>query len=131
MKRVIIKTTEGMTLEGLTEVQQDAIRSVFAQWVIPMPGTKVYNSHILIDAVVQDNFDPSVIVPLNLPFEVIGLWQWDGVNDLVELQALDTSFINYLPDICTYNPDTMEVVTTTSPVLHECHRWSGWPGVTI
>jgi hypothetical protein len=131
MKRIIIKAPENITMGSLTVEQQTAIRAVFAQFVLPMPGTKSNNSYILIDAVVKDNFDPEHIAALGLPFEIFGLWQWDGINALSELHALDSTFINYLPDTHTYDTETFNILTTTAPVLHEPHRWSGWPAINL
>ena len=127
MKRIIIKTPATTTLESLTPEQQAAIRSVFTQFVLPMPGTKTNSGHILIDAVVGDNFNPDNI----LPFTIMGMWQWDGGDTLTELQPLDVSFIDFLPDTHTYAPDTFAILTTTPPVLHEPHRWGGWPEVVL
>lgn len=131
MKRVIIKAPENITLESLTEEQQLAISAVFAQWAMPMPGTQSSDGYILIDAVVGDNFDPTNIAALGLPFTVMGVWQWDGNNGLVELQALDVTFIDYLMDTHTYDSDTFAILTTTPPALHEPHRWSGWPEINL
>lgn len=131
MKRIIIKAPEGITLEALSPEQQSAIQSVFTQFVLPMPRTKASAGSILIDAVVGDNFDPDSIAALDLPFTVFGLWQWDGSTALVELQALDVTFIAYLLDTHTYNPETFEILTTTPPILHEPHRWSGWPEILL
>lgn len=131
MKRVIIKAPENTTLTALTVEQQTAIRSIFSQWVMPMPGTKANTGYTLIDAVVGDNFDPARISALGLPFTVMGMWQWGGASSPVELQALDATFINYLPATHTYNPITNAVLTTSPPVLHEPHRWAGWPEINL
>lgn len=42
MKRVILKVPAGLTLDQLTQEQQAAIAGVFAQFVLPMPGTIDY-----------------------------------------------------------------------------------------
>lgn len=131
MKRVIIKVPENTTLEALTQEQQAAIHSVFAQWAMPMPGTKIASESILIDTVVSDNFNPDAISTLGLPFTVMGMWQWSGSGALTEMQALDSSFINYLPDTHTYDLETFEILTTTPPVLHEPHKWAGWPEIQL
>lgn len=131
MKRLIIKAPETTQLDDLTEEQKNAINSVFGQWVMPMPGTRAYNGCKLIDAVVNDSFDPNAIVELLLPFEIIGMWQWSGYGDLVELQPLDIGFIDFLPDTPTIEPVTMEIVSTTPATLHEPHRWAGWPEIDL
>jgi hypothetical protein len=130
MKRIIIQAPEGITLEALTEEQQAAISSVFTQFVLPMPGTQASAGHILIDAVVGDNFDATTIAALGLPFVVFGLWQWDGSGELTELAPLDSTFIDYLPPTHTYD-ENGDVLTTLPPTLHLPHNWGGWPGVIL
>lgn len=49
---------------------------------------------------------------------------------LVTLQALDTSFITYLPPTHTYSA-TGTILTTTPAVLHMPANWGGWPEVVI
>jgi hypothetical protein len=112
MKRVIIKAPEGIELNTLTADQQAAIESVYTQFVLPMPGTKPFEEHIIIDAITADNFDPAVIQPLDLPFELMGLWQWDEINELVALYPLDEAFINFLPK---------------GSELKLPHGFAGWP----
>jgi hypothetical protein len=111
MKRIIIKAPEGIELNKLTEEQQAAIASVYTQFVLPMPGTIAFVNHIIIDAITADNFDPNVMQPLDLPFELMGLWQWDGVNELIELYPLEASFIDFIP----------------GGVLRLPHGFAGWP----
>lgn len=130
MKRIILKVPETTALDSLSAEQQSAIHSVFAQWVMPMPGTKVNSGYVLLDAVVSDSFNPDNIITLDLPFIIMGMWQWDG-RGLTELQPLDASFIDYLPDTHTYDPETFEILTTTPPILHEPHRWAGWPEINL
>ena len=131
MKRLILTAPTGLTLDQLTPEQQSAIQSVFGQFTLPMPGTIEYNSTAILDAVTADNFNPDVLVPLGLPFTVLGMWQWDGSSDvLVELQPLSPEFINYLPDAHTYD-DEGNVVSTTAPTLHIPHGWCGWPAVQL
>jgi len=131
MKRLILTCPTGLTLDQLTPEQQAAIQSVFAQFSLPMPGTKEFNSNVILDTITNDNFDPDVLVPLDLPFTILGMWQWDGSSDaLIELQPLDAGFINYLPDVITYD-DEGNVVSTTAPTLHIPHGWCGWPEVTL
>ena len=158
MKRLILTAPTGLTLDQLTPEQQEAIQSVFAQYTLPMPGTKsfgdstytitrpdpqstfeaplpdvieVFTSLSILDAITADNFNPDVLIPLGLPFGILGMWQWDGSSDvLVELQPLLGEFINYLPDAHTYD-DEGNVVSTTAPTLHIPHGWCGWPMVQL
>lgn len=145
MKRLILTSPTGLTLDQLTPEQQSAIQSVFAQYILPMPGTisygtdsytittadpdstteaplpdiiEVFTGLSILDAVTSDNFNPESIITLQLPFTVMGMWQWEGNADspLVELQALDPSFINYLP---------------IGSILHIPNNWAGWPEVIV
>lgn len=145
MKRLILTSPTGLSLDQLTPEQQSAIQSVFAQYILPMPGTISYGTDIytitkpdpesteetplpdiievftglsILDAVTGDNFNPESIIALKLPFTVMGMWQWEGNADspLVELQALDSSFINYLP---------------LDSILHIPNNWVGWPEVIL
>ena len=150
MKRLILTSPTGLTFDQLTPEQQAGISSVFAQYIMPMPGTisygtetytittpdpesttevplpdiiEVYTGLSILDATTTDNFTVESITALGLPFTVMGMWEWSGNADdaLVELQALDPSFINYLPD----TTDAEGVVTP--PVLHIPNNWAGWP----
>jgi hypothetical protein len=115
MKRAILKIPEGLELSQLTEEQQAAIASVFAQFVMPMPGTIPYEGHIIIDSITGDNYDPATMPGLELPFELLGLWSWDGEStELVELMPLDPAFIDFLPGDDDWNIP---------------HGFAGWPSV--
>ena len=153
MKRLILTSPTGLTIDQLTVEQQAGISSVFAQYIMPMPGTisygtetyttttpdpgstdeaplpdiiEVYTGLSILDAT-TDNFTVESITALGLPFTVMGMWLWEGNSDspLVELQALDPSFINYLPD--TTDEDSNPV----PPVLHIPNNWAGWPEVIL
>jgi hypothetical protein len=118
MKRAILKIPEGLELSQLTPEQQAAIASVFAEFVIPMPGTIPFDGSIIIDAITGDNYDPETMPGLDLPFELLGLWQWDGASDeLVELYPLDADFVEFLPE-----PPEGMMFWTDIP-----HGFSGWP----
>jgi len=131
MKRLILTCPTGLTLDLLTQEQQAAIQSVFAQFSLPMSGTIEYNGLVILDAITNDNFDPVVITPLGLPFTILGMWSWSGRGDvLTELQPLDASFINYLQDTSTYD-ELGNVVSTTPPILYIPQTWAGWPEVTL
>jgi hypothetical protein len=127
MKRLILTSPTGLTVDQLTPEQQAGISSVFAQYIMPMPGTISYNDLSILDATTTDNFTVESITTLGLPFTVMGMWQWEGNSDspLVELQALDPSFINYLPDT------TDEDGNPVPPVLHIPNNWAGWPEVIL
>jgi len=154
MKRLILTSPTGLTLDQLTPEQQAGIQSVFAQYILPMPGTisygtetyttttpnpesttdaplpdiiAVYTGTSIIDATTTDNFTVEAIVALQIPFTVMGAWEWEGNSDspLVELQALDPSFINYLPDT------TDEEGNPVPPILHIPNNWAGWGEVIL
>ena len=154
MKRLILTSPTGLTFDQLTAEQQAGISSVFAQYIMPMPGTisygtetyttatpdpesttetplpdiiEVYTGLSILDATTTDNFTVEAITALGLPFTVMGMWEWSGnANDvLVEVQALDPSFINYLPDT------TDEDGNLVPPVLHIPNNWAGWPEVIL
>jgi len=111
--RVLMLVPEGLTFEALTPEQQAAISSVFGQYVLPMYGTVPAAGKVVCDAVAGDNFDPGAIGSLGLPFELIGMWKDDGT---IALPLNEAEFMARLPE-----PE--EGVK----VLHEPHRWSGWP----
>ena len=154
MKRLILTSPTGLTFDQLTPEQQAGISSVFAQYIMPMPGTisygtetyttttpdpdstteaplpdiiEVYTGLSILDATTTDNFTVEAITALGLPFTVMGMWEWSGnANDaLIELQALDPSFINYLPDTTDEDGDPVP------PVLHIPNNWAGWPEVIL
>ena len=154
MKRLILTSPTGLTFDQLTPEQQAGISSVFAQYIMPMPGTisygtetytittpdpesttdaplpdiiTVYTGLSILDATTTDNFTVEAITALGLPFTVMGMWQWEGNSDnpLVELEPLDPSFIDYLPDT------TDEEGNPVPPVLHIPNNWAGWPEVIL
>jgi hypothetical protein len=136
MKRLILTSPTGLTFDQLTPEQQAGISSVFAQYIMPMPGTISYGTETytittpdpdvietftglsILDATTTDNFTVESITTLGLPFTVMGMWQWEGNSDspLVELEPLDPSFINYLPE---------------GSILHIPNNWAGWPEVIL
>jgi hypothetical protein len=118
MKRLILTSPTGLTLDQLTPEQQAGIQSVFAQYILPMPGTISYNDLSILDSVTTDNFTVESITTLGLPFTVMGMWQWEGnaESPLIELEPLDPSFINYLPE---------------GSILHIPNNWAGWPEVIL
>jgi len=136
MKRLILTSPTGLTFDQLTPEQQAGISSVFAQYILPMPGTISYGTETytitipdtdvletftglsILDAVTSDNFTVESITTLGLPFTVMGMWQWLGnANEgFIRSSALDPSFINYLPE---------------DSVLHIPNNWAGWPEVIL
>lgn len=145
MKRLILTSPTGLTFDQLTTEQQAGISSVFAQYIMPMPGTISYGTETytittpdtdvietftglsILDAVTSDNFTVEAIATLGLPFTVMGMWQWSGNADegFIRSSALDPSFINYLPDT------TDEDGNPVPPVLRIPNNWAGWPEVIL
>lgn len=114
MIRLLLTCPEGLSLDQLTDEQQAAVNSVFAQYVLPMPGTITYNNTVIIDAVVNDSFNADRVAELGLPFTIIATWQWDGVNDLVTIKPVDSTLANHLPD----------------GIAGLTHSWAGWPEIS-
>ena len=152
MKRLILTSPTGLTFDQLTPEQQAGVSSMFAQYIVPMPGTlsygtetytittpdpestteaplpdiiEVYTGLSILDATTSVTVE--VIEALGLPFTVMGMWEWSGNADdaLIELQELNPSFINYLPDT------TDEDGNPVPPVLHIPNNWAGWAEVTL
>ena len=116
--RTIILVPEGLTFEQLTEEQQAACNSVIGQYVTPMPSTVPYNGKQVLDGLAADNFDPTTIGTLGLPFEIIGLYHDASETPIIPLD--ETVFMNYLPDTID------EQGNTVSPTFHVPHSWAGW-----
>jgi hypothetical protein len=145
MKRLILTSPTGLTFDQLTPEQQAGISSVFAQYIMPMPGTISYGTETytittpdpdvietftglsILDATTTDNFTVESITTLGLPFTLMGMWEWEGYADagFIRSSALDPSFINYLP----YTTD--EEGNPVPPVLHIPNNWAGWPEVIL
>ena len=136
MKRLILTSPTGLTVDQLTPEQQAGISSVFAQYIMPMPSTISYGTETytittpdtdvietftglsILDATTTDNFTVESITTLGLPFTLMGMWEWSGnANEgFIRSSALDPSFINYLPE---------------GSVLHIPNNWAGWPEVIL
>lgn len=125
MKRCLMTAPEAIEWDDLTDEQQAEISGIFSQWVMPMPGTIPTGGLKIIDAVMDDRFDPAKITDLALPFAIIGLWQWDG-GDVAELTPIDSSFWGFLAPVVILD-DEGEVIGT-EPAPHGIpHGWAGWP----
>jgi len=131
MKRAIIRVPEGVRFDSLTAEQQAAIRDVFAEFALPVPGTIAANGYELVDGLTRDNFDPAVMPGLGMDWPVVGLWQWNGdkgsaMDVLVPLD--EAVLLSHLAPRREYDEDG-ELVTTHPPVLHEPFTWFGWPPI--
>lgn len=112
-KRVILRIPVTLSFEALTPEQQAAIASVFGQFAMPMPGTISNNGYKLCDAVTAENFQPERMALYNFNWPLVGMWQDDGTT-LVPFD--ETTFMQHLPA-----PEQGD------KVLHEPHKWAGWP----
>ncbi len=109
MKRVILKVPAGLTLDQLTQEQQAAIAGVFAQFVLPMPGTIDYEEENVTETINQildwliDPYDlTNYTIDIDYKYEdEILVW----INNPIDLA-------NYTEDI-DYRYDT-ETITTVS-----------------
>ncbi len=128
-KRVLLLIPEALEFSLLSEEQQAAINSVFGQFVMPMPGTEIIGGFKICDALTTDSFNPDNMALYGLDWTIIGMWGWDGKGQIQELIAFDdVDFLSRLSPIREY--DENGNVTSQSPaLLHEPHRWSGWPGI--
>ncbi|MBE2191859.1 MAG: hypothetical protein IAE63_06735 [Alphaproteobacteria bacterium] len=116
--RAIILVPEGLTFEQLTEEQQAACNSVFGQYINPMPSTVPFNGKQVLDGLAADNFDPTTIGTLGLPFEIIGLYHDASEAPVIPLN--ETVFMNYLQAY------TDEQGNPINPTFHVPHSWAGW-----
>lgn len=111
--RVILAVPEELEFDMLTAEQRDAIGRVFGQYVMPMPGTVPYGGYKIVDALTADNFHPEDMAALSLNWPILGMWD-DAGTPVKPIDAM--SFTKHLTP-----PETGPVV------LHEPHRWAGWP----
>lgn len=111
--RVILRIPKDLTFDQLPPQLQDGINSIFGQFVMPMPGTVEADGYKLCDAVTATNFNPANMANYGINWPILGLWGDDG-SVITELDV-DT-FMAHLPE-----PEE------GPKVLHEPHRWSGWP----
>jgi hypothetical protein len=111
--RVLLLIPEGLSFDLLSQEQQSAIQGVFGQYVLPMPGTIPHDGLVLCDAVVDESFNPADMGDLGLDWPLVGIFDEAGS---VVMPLDEAAFMARLPA-----PDTGD------KVLHEPHRWAGWP----
>ena len=129
MKRAIFRLPEGTRYSTLTAEQQAAIDSVFAQFVLPMPGTVAADGFELVGGLAFDSFDPAVMPGLGMDWPIVGFWQWNGVDDLAVIKPLDGAvLLAHLPPTHDVDDDG-QITATHPPVLHMPHNWAGWPPI--
>ena len=129
MMRAILRLPAGTRFDTLTTEQKVAISSVFAQFVLPMPGTMAAEGYELVDGLADDDFDPAVMPGLDMDWPVVGLWHWDGTAGLAVIQPLDEAvLLAHLAPVVELDADG-NVVGSQPAALHMPHNWSGWPPV--
>jgi len=132
MKRVIMQLPQGLRFDDLQPEQQAAIMRVFAQFTLPMPGTIPADGYELVDGVTGDNFDPAVMDGLGMPWPVLGMWQWDGRGELVEVEPYRADLmLAHLPPVYTYDDDGNVVSERPQTDATLPHNWAGWPQVHV
>ncbi|CAP41331.1 hypothetical protein [Bordetella petrii] len=129
MKRAILRLPAGTRFDSLTAEQQAAISSVFAQFVLPMPGTTVADGYELVDGLAGDNFDPAVMPGLGMDWPIVALCQWDEAAGLATIQPLDEAvLLAHLAPVVELDADG-NVVGSQPAELDMPHNWAGWPWV--
>lgn len=129
MKRAIIRVPEGVRYESLTPTQQEAIDSVFAQFVLPVPGTQAADGFELVDGLARDNFDPSVMPGLGMDWPIIALCDWQVGQEPAMVIPLDGAiYLSHLEPTVVRDEDG-NIIETIPPTLREVHRWAGWPAL--
>lgn len=122
--RVILRIPEALAFEALSPEQQEAIRSVFGQFVTPMPGTVPVGGYKLCDAVTGPNFDPERMALYGMDWPVVGLWDDTGLA-VAPFDA--ATMLAHLPPTQEYDAEGNPTGEPQPPILHEPHRWAGWP----
>lgn len=127
MKRVIFIAPKNTKYTYFTSEQQQAIRSVFGQYVIPVPNTRAVDNKILIDATTTDNFNPDNMRALGFDWELVGMWQMDNTGVQIEIIAPNITAISerQIPIPDTYD-EYGGVTSTRLAKLSEFHNWAGW-----
>ncbi len=132
MKRVICTVPQGLRLPMLTPEQRAAIAQVYTQFVLPMAGTQPANGKEVVDGLVADTFDPQAIDDLELPFDVIGIYQWNGqAPELTTIQPISgATLLPHLPDVVQYDEQGEEIGTEPA-TPHVPMNWAGWPQIQL
>ena len=129
MKRILLLIPEALDFEMLAPEQQQAISNIFGSFQMPMPQTKPYNGFKLCDATTADNFDHTVMADYGMPWEILGMWQWDGKSDSLKVivPLNEEKYISYLmPEWVEHEDGTC---TQLPPRLREVANRCGWPSI--
>jgi hypothetical protein len=121
--RLILQVPEGLTFDMLTQDQQEAIASVFGQYVMPMPGTQPAVGMKVVDAVTAPNFNPANMAQHGLSWPILGMWSSDG-NAVIPLD--EAKFLAHLPPVQAYDNDGNPAGEAAPATMHEPHSWAGW-----
>lgn len=106
----------------LSDEQRDAIRSLFAEWVI----TSTKNGRVLIDALIPgENIAVAEAALTTYTPIIIGTWDFDG-NLLSTFN--EAEYISMLPPIIKMSGDMENPIVTEIPRTEavETHRFGGW-----
>ena len=161
MKRLLISYPTGLKVDYLTREQKTIFGIIFYQGVFPTPGTisygnetysisilnpestievelpnidKILSGESILDTVVNDEFNTDVLLQSDIPFTILGEWNWSQENNssLITVKSLDQLFINFLPEINTYDSKGVPTETMIAPsTIYIPHNWSGWPEVIL
>jgi len=123
--RILLLIPEGLTFDMLTQEQQTAINSVFGEYTLPMVGTIAANGKVICDALALNTFNPVAMVEVGLPFEIIGMWDFQGTALTTFNEA---EFMARLPETPIMDESGFQIGSAPA-VLHEPCSWGGWPRV--
>lgn len=126
MKHVYLLIPEGLTFDQLADKQQDAIAGIFGQYVMPMPESMAVDGLVICDAICSDAFDPALMGPLGLDWEVIGMEQWDGDDTSVLIPMDEAKYTERLAPVMVVN-DAGKVLSENPRGFVQVHIYAGWP----
>lgn len=119
--RILLIVPEAFRVKNLSAANKAKIDGAVERHVFPMPLTQAVNGEVVLDAIVNDTF-----VKTSIPngAELIGAWDEKG-REIVPLNG--ERFLPFLPP--TYSLNDKDEVIETPAVLHEPHKWAGWPDI--
>jgi len=126
MKRVIFKVPADTEFDTLTEDQQEAINTLFNSYRSPMENSIVGTTK-LIDACVDDSFDPSGMAALGLNWDILGLWQFDKYGKLINT-IIPYNKIEVESRLSPYEESDREGngITNRQRTINEAHNWGNF-----
>jgi len=113
MIRLILSLPENIAQTTQEDQPVSAIQTIFSNYILPMPNTIAYNNTIILDAIVQDDFNTNALDTLNIAYTILAKYKWNGIStEMTTIIPLSQDFINYLPQDSTLNIP---------------NNWAGWP----